>query len=124
MCAALIAAAALVSCTAPVNSTGEDQPPPVMVPVVPNESIVTARIIAVNSLDGPLPWELVIEIINAEDVAGLQNLLKDKTGQTIAVRTEEDMEQFSKNAVITAHVKYEGDERSRLYFAYGIANNK
>jgi hypothetical protein len=78
-----------------------------MVPVVPNESIVTARIIAINSLDGP-PWELVIEIINAEDVAGLQNLLKDKTGQTIAVRTEEDMEQFSKNAVITAHVKYEG----------------
>lgn len=100
----------------------EDQPPPsVKVPVVPNESIVTARIIAVNNVGGALPWELVIEIVSVEDVPGYQNLLANRKGETIAVLSEENMEGFSREAVIKARICYEGDERTRYYSGREIA---
>jgi hypothetical protein len=95
-------------------------PPPMGVPASPNDSIVTAKVLDVINVGGDIPWEIVIEIQSSEDVPGLNNATKSRLGETIAVRTSEDVSGVEKDQVITAHVQLRGDERTRFFEASEI----
>jgi len=95
-------------------------PPPMGVPAAPNDSIVMAKVLDVINVGGDIPWEIVIEIQSSEDVPGLNNATKSRVGETIAVRTSEDVSGVEKGQVITAHVQLRGDERTRFFEASEI----
>lgn len=94
--------------------------PPSGVPAAPNDSIVTAKVIDVIATTGNFPWELVIEIQSSEDVPGFGNFTKERVGETISVRTQEDISQLEKGQIITAHVRLQGDEWTRVLIATDI----
>ncbi len=93
---------------------------PVLVPAVPNDSIVTAKVIKIQEGEGSLPWVLTMEIQTSQNVPGLPNRTSDKIGQQLLVRTDENVSQLKVSQIITAHVRFEGDERSSFYFAWDI----
>jgi len=95
-------------------------PPPAPVPAAPNDSIVTAEVIAIQSQNHNMPLEIIIEIQSSQDVPGYLNATKQKIGQQMAVRTNEDASRLIVGQVITAHVRLEGDERTRYYYAWDI----
>jgi len=94
--------------------------PPSGVPAAPNDSIVTAKVIDVIAATGNFPWELVIEIKSSQDVPGFGNFSKERVGETISVRTQEDISQLDKGQIITAHVRLQGDEWTRVLIATDI----
>jgi len=94
--------------------------PPSGVQAAPNDSIVTANVIDIITATGNFPWELVIEIQNSEDVPGFGNFTKERVGETISVRTQEDISQLEKGRIITAHVRLQGDEWTRVLIATDI----
>ena len=109
----------LISCAE--EATEEPPPPgPGSVPAAPNDSIVTGKVIDVQSPRGDIPWEITIEVQSSEDVPGYANGTRQKIGQQISVRTEEDAAGLEVGQVITAHVRLEGDERTRFYHARDI----
>jgi hypothetical protein len=116
----IIASAVTISCTVNVAPEPPPPPPPAGVPAAPNDSIVTARVIAVNKLSDDMPWEIILEIQDSKDVPGFGNRTSDKVGQQLAVKTSEDVAQLKAGQEITAHVKLVGDERIRMYLASGI----
>ena len=71
-------------------------------------------------MTGNFPWELVIEIKSSEDVPGFGNFTKERVGETISVRTQEDISQLEKGQIITAHVRLQGDEWTRVLIATDI----
>ncbi|MDD5287565.1 MAG: hypothetical protein PHY28_00410 [Dehalococcoidales bacterium] len=107
----------VVSCTdeAPVTTS-----PPVQVPAAPNDSIVTAETVAIQEGEGSLPWVLTIEIQTSQNVPGTPNMTSDKIGQQLLVRTDENVSKLRIGQVITAHVRFEGDEHSSFYFMWDI----
>ena len=95
-------------------------PPPTGVPAAPNDSIVTAKVLDVIDVGGALPWEIVVEVQSSEDVPGFNNATKSRIGETITVKTGEDVSGIEKGQVIIANVQLIGDERSRFYKASEI----
>jgi len=95
-------------------------PPPSGVPAAPNDSIVTAKVLDIINVGGNIPWEIVIEIQSSEDVPGLNNATKSRVGETITVKTSDDVSTLEKGQIITAHVQLRGDERSRFFEASEI----
>jgi len=57
---------------------------------------------------------------SSEDVPGLNNATKSKVGETITVKTREDVSTLEKGQTVTANVRLVGDERSRFYEASEI----
>jgi len=96
------------------------EPPPSRVPAVPNESIVTAKIIDIKKLPDSGFWELIIDIEKSETVPGLANILEQRIGEKIAVRTTEDATKLKKDQIITAHLSLVGDERNHYISASNI----
>ena len=90
------------------------------VPASPNDSIVTAKVIRVQEGDGTLLWVLTIIIQTSQDVPGYPNITADKTGHQLLVRTMEDASPLHVNQIITAHLRFEGDERSSFYYIWEI----
>ena len=99
---------------------GQMPPPPAGVPAAPNDSIVTAEVLDVINVGGDIPWELVVEVQNSEDVPGFNNATKSMVGETITVKTGEDVSTLEKGQTITAHVRLVGDERSHFFEASDI----
>ena len=95
-------------------------PPPTPVPAAPNDSIVTAEVITIKRLTDNMVWELIIEVEDSQDVPGYLNATRQKIGQQMAVRSDEDVSRLKVGQVITAHVRLEGDERTRFYYAWDI----
>ena len=90
------------------------------VPASPNDSIVTAKVIRVQEGEGTLPWVLTIIIQTSEDVPGYPNITADEIGQQLLVRTMEDASPLKEGQIITAHLRFEGDERSSFYYIWDI----
>ena len=90
------------------------------VPAAPNDSIVTAKIIRVQEGEGTLPWVLTITIKTSQDVRGYPNITADKIGQQLLVRTMEDASPLKDGQIITAHLRFEGDEHSSFYYIWDI----
>jgi len=62
-------------------SVAEKQPPPTPpapVPAAPNDSIVTGKLIAIQSLTGNMPWEIIIEAQSSQDVPSYTNATKQR----------------------------------------------
>jgi len=105
---------------APTPAPAPPPPRPIPVPATPNESIVVGKVIAIRSLPGNMLCEITIEVQSSQDVPGYPNVIKEKIGQQISVQTEENSAQLKAGQVITAHIKLEGDERSKFYYAWDI----
>jgi hypothetical protein len=90
------------------------------VPVVKNDSIVTAKIVSVQDGDGDLPWVLTIQLRSSQDVSGYANYTASKIGQTLIVRCMEDASRLQTGEIITAHLRFEGDETRSFYFIWNL----
>jgi len=101
-------------------SSPPPQPPPSHVPAIPNESIVTAKIIEIQKLPDSDFWELIIDIQKTESVPGLANIFEQRIGEKITVRTIEDATKLEKDQIITAHISLLGDERNHYISAFNI----
>jgi len=94
------------------------------VPVVPNDSLVKARvrsycIVEASSL-GIQPeqtiYQLGIEIIESQDVEDKVNLTKDRAGQTIQVFSKEPLSPDLFDRTIRARVTLRADERGGKFW--------
>ena len=94
--------------------------PPAPVPAAPNDSIVIAKVIALQGPNNNTQWELTIEVEDSQDVPGYLNATRQKIGQQMVVRTDEEVSRLKGGEIITAHVRLEGDERIRFYYAWDI----
>jgi hypothetical protein len=104
----------LLSCTSPIST----QPPSVL--AAPNDSIVTAKVISIDPVPGSYPWQLTIQIEQSLDVPGFVNRTSDKIGQQITALTNENLSAIKAGQKITAHVKFQADEKGGTYYASGI----
>ena len=77
--------------------------------VVNSDSIITGEIKAIRKMTSGYPWEVDVMILSSEDSGSLPNPTKDKVGQVITVKTDEDMSSFKSGQKISANVKYVGD---------------
>ncbi len=77
--------------------------------VVQSDSIISAQIKAIRKQTSGFPWEIDVLIQSSTDINNLPNPTKDKIGQVITTRTDEDLSAFKVDEVITARVKYVGD---------------
>ena len=94
--------------------------PPSPVPVAPNDSGVTAKVLDVIQLDGDARWEMVVEIQASEDVPGMVfNGTKSKVGKTMTIRTSENVSELKKGQVITALVRLFADEHTQGFYWAG-----
>ena len=107
----------LTSCAQKTAETTASHP---SVLASPNDSIVTAKIIRVQEGEGTLPWVLTITIQTSEDVPGYPNITRDEIGQQLLARTMEDASPLQEGQIITAHLRFEGDEHSSFYYIWEI----
>jgi hypothetical protein len=107
----------VASCAAKTGEATQSHP---AVPAVPNNSIVTAKVINVQEGEGVIPWVLTIEIQTSQDVTGYPNDTREKIGQQLLVRTMDNVAQLKINQIVTADVRFEGDEQSCFYYIWDI----
>ena len=67
-----------------------------------------------------IPWVLTIEIQTSQDVQGYPNVTREKTGQELLVRPMENAAQLKTVQIITAHLRFEGDEKSSFYYIWDM----
>ncbi len=77
--------------------------------VVNSDSIISGKIVAIRSESTGYPWQIDVQILTTQDVGTLPNPVKDNVGQTVTLRTDQDMSSFKVGQTIQAHVKYVGD---------------
>lgn len=77
--------------------------------VVQSDSVITGEIKAIREKTTGYPWEVDVLVRSSENVDSLVNPTKDKVGQVITAKTDEDMSTFRAGKAITARVKYVGD---------------
>ena len=77
--------------------------------VVNSDSVITGKIVAIRSESSGYPWQIDVQILTTQDVGTLPNPVKDKVGQTVTLRTDQDLSSFKSGQTIQAHVKYVGD---------------
>jgi hypothetical protein len=108
---------AVTSCAQKTTESTSSHP---ALPAVPNDSIVTAKVISVQEGEGAIPWVMTIEIRSSQNVPDYPNDTSDKPGQSLLVRTMDDVSQLKAGQIITAHVRFEGDEKSYFYYIWDI----
>jgi hypothetical protein len=77
--------------------------------VVNSDSIITAKIVAIRQQTTGYPWEMDILVQSSVDAGNLPNPTKDKIGQVITVKTDQNLASFKTDQIISAKVKYVGD---------------
>ncbi len=77
--------------------------------VVRSDSLITGEIRAIRAQASGYPWEVDVLVQTSDSVDDLPNPTKDKVGQVITAKTDEDMKAFQAGQAITANVKYAGD---------------
>jgi hypothetical protein len=97
----------LSACSSPASPA--TTPSPGGGAVVQSDSVVTGEIKAIRPETSGYPWEVDVLVRTSEDVDSLVNPTKDKVGQVITARTDQDMSTFRVGQVITSRVKYVGD---------------
>ena len=107
----------VTSCVHQTTVTTSSHPP---LPAVPNNSLVTAKVINIQEDGGVIPWVLTIEIQTSQDITGYPNETSDKIGQQLPVRTMDDESKLKAGQTITANVRFEGDEQSYFYYIWNI----
>ncbi|MEE8380308.1 MAG: hypothetical protein V3R78_00330 [Thermodesulfobacteriota bacterium] len=97
---------------------------PRSVPVIPNESIVTGKVLAYSVLSSSIldiqpvmtVYRLQILVGRSEEVKGMRNFTKDKVNKLLSVYSKKELsaELFSK--VISVRVTYRGDEKGGKFW--------
>jgi hypothetical protein len=82
---------------------------PVGALVVQSDCVITGEIEAIRTQTTGYPWELDVLVRTSEDVGSLPNPTKDKIGQVITVKADQDLSPYKVTQAITARVKYVGD---------------
>jgi len=98
------------------------------VPVVPNESIVTARVLGCCVISSSIldikpdqnMYKLELLIHRSQDVKPRRNFTMDKVGKVLSVYSKEKLLPELFNKVINAHVTYRGDERGGRFWIWDI----
>jgi hypothetical protein len=76
--------------------------------VINSNSLIAGEIKAIRQQPSG-PWEIDVLIVNIADIDSLPNPVKDRVGQLITAKTDEDMDAFKAGQKITANFKYVGD---------------
>ena len=108
---------AITSCIQKTTEITSSHP---ALPAVPNNSTVTAKVINVQEGEGVIPWVLTIEILSSQNVPDYPNDTSDKVGQQLLVRTMDNVSQLKAGQIITANLRFEGDEQSYFYYIWNI----
>jgi PBP1b-binding outer membrane lipoprotein LpoB len=103
------------------SQSGKPTPTVPVVPVVPNDSIVTAQILSFEPLGGTFPWQIELRLIDSQDVSGYVNMTKVRIGQALLAKTKENMAVYGRGDTITGHLKFQGDERGAFFFLSDIS---
>lgn len=92
------------------------------VPIVPNDSLVIARVLTVreDAPDTRPMWNLELLILASRDVEGLPNFTRDRVGQVIWTQTYENAGQLQTPSLISAHVELRGDEHGSAFWTSAI----
>lgn len=101
----------------------------VTVPVAPNDSIVTGKVLEYAILNSKLediePEQVLhalrIEVLSSEDVPGMPNFTKRAIGEIIRVYSKEWLSPYLFGKTIKANVQLVGDERGGKYWIRNIA---
>ena len=77
--------------------------------VINSDSIISGTIKAIHQQSTGYPWEIDVQIKTSQDVGSLPNPAKDKIGQVVTMKTDQDISKFVVGQNISARVKYVGD---------------
>jgi len=77
--------------------------------LVNSDSIISGEIKAIHQMTTGFPWEIDVLVLSSQDVDNLPNPTKDKIGQVITAKTDENVSALKTGQKITANVKYVGD---------------
>lgn len=94
------------------------------VPVIPNESLITGKVISycvvsASTLDiqPVIPiWILEISVETSEDVPEMRNFTKDKVGKSLSVYSKEKLSLDLFEQTVKARVTYSGDEKGGRFW--------
>ena len=108
-----MSAAAILSVLAVGACSRSNNPSPTPAPgggaVVQSDSIVTVEIRAIRAQTTGYPWEVDVLVQTSDSVGSLPNPTKDKVGQVITAKADEDLASFKVGQTVNARVKYVGD---------------
>jgi hypothetical protein len=102
--------------TTPVST--EATPGPGGGAVVQSDSIITGEIKAIRQQSSGFAWEIDVLVKSSQDADGLPNPTRDKIGQVITAKTDQDLSSFKTGQDISARVKYSGDVPKPGIFLY------
>ena len=77
--------------------------------VVNSQSIITARIMEIESNPTGYPWRIDIQLLSSQDVDNLPNPVKNQVGLAIITHTDQSVNDLRAGQSISAHVKLTGD---------------
>jgi hypothetical protein len=77
--------------------------------IVNSDSVVIAKIQAIQKTATGYPWELDVLIQTSTDVDKLPNPVKDSVGKVVTAKTDQDMASYTPGETVTARIKYVGD---------------
>ncbi len=77
--------------------------------VVNSQSIITAKIIEIESNSTGYPWRVDIQVLSSQDVENLPNPVKDMVGLAVITYTDQNVNDLRVGQSISAHVKLAGD---------------
>ena len=93
------------------------------VPIIDNRAFVRGEVTAIAKLESVYPWRVELRVMSIENGGVFPNLLAGKEGQTISLRTDQDVSLLEIGKVITASVSLSGDvEHETFLFASNIPN--
>jgi hypothetical protein len=96
-------------------ATSTSGPGPVGVPVAPNASLITARVISTTRNETGAFVEL--EVIESQPVPGYLDFGANIVGEQVTARLTDDTSDLSDliGQMITGQLRYEGDEQGGIY---------
>ncbi len=77
--------------------------------IINSDSIISGQMKAIRKEATGYPWEVDVLVQSSDNVDNLPNPTKDKVGQVITAKAEQDLTLFKVGQAITARVKYVGD---------------
>ena len=108
-----MAAAVILSLLTAGACSKSNTPSPTPAPgggaVVQSDSIVSGEIRAIRRQTTGYPWEVDVLVQSSDSVGSLPNPTKDKVGQVITAKADEDLASFKVGQTIDGRVKYVGD---------------
>lgn len=83
-----------------------------------NDSLVSGKIAAIRPSTSGFPWEIDLQIDSSQDVNYLANYTRDKVGQVITTRTDQDVRLLKVGDYLTAHVQMATEPGTSRTFFY------